>query len=85
MVGDFFYAEEDASRFGDKLRSCSTADTQKQVLHHNHTTLLRAQFSLVKILSLSRGLGLGFASAEPYSAPPPQDGLVLGGFVPKNH
>lgn len=34
----------------------------------------------------NKGLGLGFASAEPYSAPPPpQGGLVLGGFVPKNH
>jgi len=34
----------------------------------------------------NKGLGLGFTSAEPYSAPPPpQGGLVLGGFVPKNH
>lgn len=34
----------------------------------------------------NKGLGLGFSSAEPYSAPPPpQGGLVLGGFVPKNH
>jgi len=33
----------------------------------------------------NKGLGLGFANAEPFSAPPPQGGLVLGGFVPKNN
>ena len=85
VVGDLFVQR----RMQSDLET--NYEVARQQTHRNKYNSLFIACTLHKlnwcyIPPLSRGLGLGFTSAEPYSAPPPpQGGLVLGGFVPKNH